>query len=406
MGNPIQKLSDNVSLVANADTWIEGKAIQQLEKTAQLDSIVKAVGMPDLHPGRGYPIGAAFLSRSKIYPALVGNDIGCGMSLWKTDIKLRKVNLDKFEKHLSTIDAPLHEDWKEYIDSRLVEKGLMKTNFDQALGTIGGGNHFAELQQVSDIYDEAVFNALDISKNNLVLLVHSGSRGLGESILRNHVEEFGHQGLDEKSEAFSHYMKRHDDALKFAELNRELIAKRILKRLRGNGELVIDVNHNLVSQFRVSQIQVSQNQVSQNQVFESLDSENGKGWIHRKGATPSDCGIVMIPGSRGDYSYLVKPELNSNSSAECLYSLAHGAGRKWRRSDCKSRLSKRYKKSDLERTGFGSRVICKNKALIYEEAPEAYKSISSVIESMKAANLVTPIARFKPVLTYKTQGGC
>ena len=96
----------------------------------------------------------------------------------------------------------------------------------------------------------------------------------------------------------------------------------------------------------------------------------------------------------------------SNNLEESLYSLAHGAGRKWIRSECKDRLSNRYKKSDLKRTVFGSRVICKNKDLIYEEAPEAYKSISSVIEAMQDADLITPVARFKPVLTYKTQGGC
>ena len=114
----------------------------------------------------------------------------------------------------------------------------------------------------------------------------------------------------------------------------------------------------------------------------------------------------MIPGSRGDYSYLVQPKTSSSYLKESLYSLAHGAGRKWIRSECKDRLSNRYKKSDLERTVFGSRVICKNKDLIYEEAPEAYKSIISVIEAMQDAELITPIARFKPVLTYKTQGGC
>lgn len=384
-GNSFQKLSERVNLIANADTWIEGKAIQQLEKTAQLDGIIKAAGMPDLHPGRGYPIGAVFLSQQKIYPALVGNDIGCGMSLWKTDIKTRKVNLDKFEKRLSNIDAPLGDDWNAIIGCRSRDKGLDETGFNRSLGTIGGGNHFAELQQVTNVYHPQVFDSLDIDIKSLVLLVHSGSRGFGESILRSHVEQFGHQGLDVDSEQFNGYITQHDQALRFAELNRELIAERMLKQLHAKGESVIDVNHNLVSPKAI---------------------DNIAHWIHRKGATPSDCGLVMIPGSRGDYSYLVQPKKDSKYLKESLYSLAHGAGRKWIRSECKDRLSKQYKKSDLERTTFGSRVICKNKDLIYEEAPEAYKSISSVIEAMREADLITPIARFKPVLTYKTQGGC
>ena len=76
------------------------------------------------------------------------------------------------------------------------------------------------------------------------------------------------------------------------------------------------------------------------------------------------------------------------------------------RSECKDRLSKRYRMSDLERTRFGSRVICNNKDLIFEEAPEAYKTISSVIEAMTDTGLISLVARFKPVLTYKTKGAC
>ena len=73
------------------------------------------------------------------------------------------------------------------------------------------------------------------------------------------------------------------------------------------------------------------------------------------------------------------------------------------RSECKDRLSKRFRKAELERTHFASRVICRNRELLYEEAPQAYKSIASVIKAMLNADLITLVARFKPVLTYKTQ---
>jgi release factor H-coupled RctB family protein len=385
MGNHIKILSSRVNLIANSDTWIEGKAIQQLEKTAQLKGIKKATGMPDLHPGRGYPIGAAFLSYDRIYPALIGNDIGCGMSLWNTNIKARKVNLDKFEKKLSGIDEKLSEDWQLTIEQKTREKKIQLTGFGHSLGTIGGGNHFAELQQLEKIYNQLIVDQLLIDKNQLVLLVHSGSRGLGQSVLRSHVEQFGHNGLKMGTATFSDYIHQHDNAIKFAELNRELIAGRILAKLHAKGEQLLDVNHNLVSQKKV---------------------DSKLGWIHRKGATPGDCGLVMIPGSRGDYSYLVKPNVESQQWDEALFSLAHGAGRKWMRSECKDRLSKRYRMSDLERTRFGSRVICNNKDLIFEEAPEAYKTISSVIEAMTDTGLISLVARFKPVLTYKTKGAC
>lgn len=100
MGKSVQHITDNVSLIASEDTWIEGLAIQQLTKTSELNGMKHVAGMPDLHPGRGYPIGAAFFTTNRVYPALVGNDIGCGMSLWQTSMKLNKVSLDNLSKNL------------------------------------------------------------------------------------------------------------------------------------------------------------------------------------------------------------------------------------------------------------------------------------------------------------------
>lgn len=377
MGTCTRTLSDGTVLVAADDTWIEGKAIQQLETTARLPGMHRVAGMPDLHPGRGYPVGAAFFSVGRLYPALVGNDIGCGMALWRTDSAIAKLNLDKLEKRIGNLDAPLDDSWREAIDAF----DLPLSGHERSLGTIGGGNHFAELQLLDESYDDEAMAALGIDRKHLLLLVHSGSRGLGESILREQVDLFGHQGLEAGSDACAHYLSRHDGALRFAEANRQLIARRILERLRSDGQAVLDINHNLVSSARVDGVQ---------------------GWLHRKGATPSDQGVVVIPGSRGDYSYLVQPLADARS----LFSLAHGAGRKWMRSECKDRLAARYSVEQLGRTSLGSRVICADRALIYEEAPEAYKAIDSVIGALQGAGLIRVLARLKPVLTYKTRGGC
>ena len=113
MGKYIRPLSDAVFTIASDDLWIESLAIQQLHTTANLPNMQRVVGMPDLHPGRGYPIGAAFFSVGRFYPALVGNDIGCGMALWQTDILARKYNADKFEKRLSDLDDVAEESWLE-----------------------------------------------------------------------------------------------------------------------------------------------------------------------------------------------------------------------------------------------------------------------------------------------------
>ena len=100
--NP-QIISENIVLIADSNTWIEGNAIQQLQTTARLPQMRRVAGMPDLHAGRGYPIGAAFFSLGRFYPALIGNDIGCGMALWQTDLPAHKVKPAKLAKQLGTL---------------------------------------------------------------------------------------------------------------------------------------------------------------------------------------------------------------------------------------------------------------------------------------------------------------
>lgn len=390
MDKSVQKITPKVSLIASADTWIEGLAIQQLIKTSELTGMQRVAGMPDLHPGRGYPIGAAFFVKNKIYPALVGNDIGCGMSLWQSSAKVSKVNLTKMAKQFGNVEQPLDDSWSQVIETRKNEKNIHTHQHDRALGTIGGGNHFAEFQAITDVYDNTALTALGLDKKHLQLLVHSGSRGLGQSILVEHITQHNHNGLSVDDKDFTPYITQHDEAVRWAELNRELIAQRFLAAIRAKGNCVLDINHNLVSAKTIN----------------ACD-----GWLHRKGATPSDKGYVVIPGSRGDYSYLVKPLPAQNQDSQntlntSLFSLAHGAGRKWKRGECHGRLSHKYKREDLYQTALGSRVICGNKELLYDEAPQAYKKCETVISDMVDAGLITVVAKLRPVLTFKTHGDC
>ena len=386
MGKSVQKITEKVSLIASKETWIEGLAIQQLIKTSELSGMHRVAGMPDLHPGRGYPIGAAFFTTNKIYPALVGNDIGCGMSLWQTSAKVSKVNLDKLAKKFEHVEQPLDESWSSIIENRKFEKDITTDSYDRALGTIGGGNHFAEFQSIDEVYDQAVLDELGLNKKHLQLLVHSGSRGLGQSILVEHITKHNHDGLTIDDDDFQDYIVKHDEAVRWAELNRELIAKRFLEAIRAKGYCALDINHNLVSAKKI---------------------DGCDGWLHRKGATPSDKGYVVIPGSRGDYSYLVKPLVSkSDNLATSLFSLAHGAGRKWKRGECHGRLGHKYKREDLYRTALGSRVVCGNKELLYDEAPQAYKKCETVISDMVDAGLIEVVAKLRPVLTFKTNGDC
>ncbi|MCC3860619.1 RNA ligase RtcB family protein [Pseudemcibacter aquimaris] len=361
-----------VNIIASCDSWIEGEAIRQLEETAKLKGIKRAVGLPDLHPGKGIPIGASFLSEGVIYPHLVGNDIGCGMGLWTTDIPVHKFKLDKAVKKLKGFEEPYDGDISDILDE---EEFYEFTS--HSFGTIGGGNHFAEFQRVDQVFDNGLFQSLGLDEKSVALLIHSGSRGLGQVIYHKYVSDCKAEGLRENSGAFDAYITEHDYAIKWAEINRRVIAKRFLNRLGGTGKRCLDICHNSVTNY--------------------VDG----GWLHRKGAAPSDKGAIVIPGSRGAITYVVMPKSGVDDVA--LKSLAHGAGRKWKRGEVKDKLVKRYKVADLEQTRFGGRVICEDKALIYEEATEAYKDIEVVISDLVNAGLIDLIASMKPLITYKTR---
>ncbi|WP_299193709.1 RNA ligase RtcB family protein [uncultured Erythrobacter sp.] len=364
--------SAKTRIIASSESWIEQSAIDQLHQTAQLKGIEEAVGLPDLHAGRGIPIGAAFWSTTHAYPHLVGNDIGCGMSLWQTDIRARRFKLDRAVKRLTDLDGP----WSGDQPARLTESGLPAELTADALGTIGGGNHFAEFLAVDEVHCEQTFDSAGFDPAGVLLLVHSGSRGLGQAVLEGHLRQFGTGGLEVGGSDFAAYRKRHDQAMRWAELNREIIAERFLDRLSASGTRKLDIFHNTLTPHK-------------------------DGWLHRKGAAPADKGLVIIPGSRGTMSYLVAPTSDEQKLDHALHSLAHGAGRKWARSDAKAKLSKRYSQSELERTELGGRVICEDKSLIFEEAPQAYKNIEGVIGDLVDAGLVKVVAVLRPLISYK-----
>jgi len=364
-----------VRLFASAQSWIEGEAMRQLYATAQLDGVCHAVGFPDLHPGKGSPVGAAFVTEDIIYPHVIGGDIGCGMVLFKTDLVRRDNKLDRWAKLQFNLEHP----WDQFVSDFLAERDLESTEFDAALGTIGGGNHFAELQTVEKVLDGDEFKKLGIGKQQLVVLVHSGSRGLGESILRAHVDQHFGNGVEADSFAAGDYLRGHDFAVCWAKANRELIAHRFVAALGAEAECLWDGCHNSISRRET----------------------NGEAvWIHRKGAVAADSNFVVIPGSRGSLSYIVKPVGDGESHA---WSLAHGAGRKWARSDARQRMRECFGMHQLVQTPLGGRVVCEERDLLYEEAPAAYKNIEAVIGDLVAAGLVFVIATLRPLLTYKTR---
>ena len=169
MGNFVKHVSDRACVVASDATWMEDAAIAQLVTTSQLSGMQRVAGMPDLHPGRGYPVGAAFFSTGQFYPALVGNDIGCGMALWQTDLRASAIKLDKLEKRVGNIDGPM-DDTTAVADA-MAAANVQPCGHEASLGTIGGGNHFAEFQQVDTVYAPETLAAWGIDKQHLLLLV-------------------------------------------------------------------------------------------------------------------------------------------------------------------------------------------------------------------------------------------
>jgi release factor H-coupled RctB family protein len=365
----------NVRLFASAKSWIEGEALRQLYATSKLEGMRLAVGFPDLHPGKGSAVGAAFVTEGLIYPYLIGGDIGCGMGLFKTDLVRRDVKLERWAQ----IPFDLEHVWTDEIREVLAKEELESTDFDEALGTLGGGNHFAELQAVEEVLNAREFKKLGLGKQQLVVLVHSGSRGLGESVLRDYVAEHQDSGSDAESFAAAAYLQSHDLALRWAEVNRKLLAERFAQALGAEAEVLWDGCHNSIT---------------------PRELEGETVWVHRKGAVVAEEEAVMIPGSRGSLSYLVKPLGDGESRA---WSLAHGVGRKWARSEARLRMRERFGKEQLVQTSLGSRVICGERDLLYEEAPAAYKNIEAVIEDLVDAGLISVIATFRPLLTYKTR---
>lgn len=347
-------------------------ALDQLKATAALDGMGRVVGLPDLHAGNGIAVGAAFWSPDRIWPHLVGSDIGCGMALWETSLAVRKFRVGKVERKLQGLDEP----WEGAVEATLVAAGLPAGLASPGLGTIGGGNHFVEFQRIEEVVDADRFAALNLNNDRVWMMVHSGSRGLGQAILQDQMARSGKLGLEASGAEAKAYLLRHDQAVAWAVVNRTVIAERFLNAVCLSGDCRLDIVHNSVTAHR-------------------------DGWLHRKGAAPADCGLVVIPGSRGDFSYLVEPV--PERAEDALSSLAHGAGRKWSRNDAHARLSRRYRVADMLRTRLSSHVICEDRRLIYEEAPEAYKDIAGVIGDLEAAGLVRVVARLRPLLSYKTR---
>ena len=351
-----------ITIISSDRNWLESAALRQLESIAGYSGVSLVAGLPDLHAGRT-PVGLAVVTQDHIYPYLIGNDIGCGMGLFRTGLSSRKFKLEKWESQLAQdLD----------FGSRPVPNPFSEAAPFHELGTLGGGNHFLEFQKVEEIIEAESVASLGLDRAEILLLVHTGSRGFGRRIMTEFNSETGYELADPKA---GQYLELHDQALLWARRNRELVAEKVLDFL-GLGrqpEILIDRAHNYLAR-------------------------RGEFFIHRKGAVSAEEGLVVVPGSRGSLTYILSPAADTEKSA---WSLAHGAGRKWERALCRARLGKKYNREALRRTALKSRVVCSDLDLLFQEAPEAYKNIAEVVAALVEHGLAGIAATLRPLLTFK-----
>lgn len=381
---------------------IEKSAQKQIENLSKLPFVFKQVAlMPDCHMGYGMPIGGVLATKGVIIPNAVGVDIGCGMGFVETDIPVESIrdvytpegtgllqailgNIRKnvpvgFEKHKKPQESAMF-DYAPELD--IIQEEIDNAKF--SLGTLGGGNHFIELQK----------NEL----GNLCLMLHSGSRNFGKKIadfynkramelnekyFSSVPKEWELAFLPYDSQEAKDYLIAMEYAWWFAKENRRLMIERI-----------INVIFNMIVKYSDVKSVATISQVNIHHNYASLENHFGQNvWVHRKGATSAKKGeIGIIPGSQGTKSYIVEGLGNPESFTSC----SHGAGRKMSRSAAQKNLNFENEKKILDDQGILHAIRGKGDL---DEASGAYKDIGVVMASqsdlVKIVHTLTPVAVVK-----------
>ena len=372
---------------------VEESAMRQIENLTTLPFLFHHLAiMPDVHAGMGMPIGGVLACKDAVIPNAVGVDIGCGMCAVKTSWKVEDIPADVLRKQIMRgirKRIPLGMDHhKEAQDERYLPQGydidkleIVKRRSQSILhevGTLGGGNHFIELQK-----DE---------EGSLWIMIHSGSRNLGKQVGDNynkiaaHLNEIWHSSvspdirlpfLARGSREFEMYWKEMLFCIDFALCNRRLMMERIEEVLADSlkgieFEPMINIAHNYAA---------FENHFGQNVI------------VHRKGATLAREGVTgIIPGSQGTASYIVEGLGNPDSFCSC----SHGAGRLMSRTMAINTLDLQEEVSRLEARGIVHAIRSQEDM---QEASGAYKDIEEVIAN--ELDLVKVKTRLLPVAVIK-----
>jgi tRNA-splicing ligase RtcB len=359
-------------------------AIRQLEAIATQPYLVGHIAaMPDLHVAEGVAVGTVFATADVLVPAALGSDLGCGMAACRfahPAAALSREDLQEILRELvrrTSPKAPKGEPVTEPLrlllvaplSTRSLEHDRERFGLAQ-LGTVGGGNHFLELDRDA--------------QGDLWLLVHSGSRAVGGAIGAHHgraaqaISKGPLPGLPETSDPGRAFVHDLAWALTYARANRDRlleIASRIVAEHTGttpDPSSHVDLPHNLVAK----------------EIHDGVPL-----WIHRKGAAPAPAGArVLIPGSMGTASYIVE----GLGTAESYGSCSHGAGRVMSRREAREQIRPGDLARALRRVVYDEEQA---RALV-EEAPGAYRDIGAVLQEQ--ADLVRPLLRLEPIAVFKS----
>lgn len=441
---------------------LKDRSVEQLVNTATLPGIVGyALAMPDIHQGYGFSIGGVAATRypdGVISPGGVGYDINCGVRLLASGLNAadgKPLMGDLINVLYNTVPSgvgetgPIKLSNKQLDDvlvrgaewavragygeaedlAHLEERGAMagadpsavseraKSRGRAQLGTLGSGNHFLEVQEVEEIYDAEAADALGLFKGQLVVQIHSGSRGLGHQVctdyvrlLQSAVQKYGIRLPDRElvcaplnSPEGKAYFGAMVGAANYAWANRQCLThmtrlafEQVLAPRFRNWRLrvVYDVAHNIA---KIEEY--------------VIDGKPTKVCVHRKGATrafgpghpslPPDYRAVgqpvLIPGDMGTASYVL---VGTNKAMEDTFgSAAHGAGRLLSRAEAKRQVRGEKLREQLKAQGI--EVRAGSLAGLAEEAPDAYKDVDAVVDTIHAAGIARKVARLRPLAVMK-----
>ncbi len=432
------------------------RSLEQLVNLTTLPGIYKyALVMPDAHEGYGSPIGGVAATDAKdgiISPGMCGYDVNCGVRLLRSG----KTH-EEIKKYLGDLGAAIFREVPSGVgrggrlrlsdeeldkiflggagrmvamgygvaddpgqleahgglfnaDPEKVSKTARSRGRDQ-LGTMGAGNHFVEVQRVDEIFDAEAGRALGLFKDQVTIMIHTGSRGLGHQVATDYIRimtrampKYGIElpDIELASAPFSSpegqdYFGAMAAAANFAWANRQLITWEVRKAWEdvfgtwaGKLEIVYDISHNIVK----------------------LEEYDGKKLVvHRKGATRSfgpghpempesyrETGQpVLIPGSMGSASYVL---VGTNQAMEETFgSSCHGAGRRMSRHAAKRQIQGATLREEMEKQGIVVRAG--SMSGLAEEAPLAYKDVEEVVGVVQGAGIAKRAARLKPLAVIK-----